>query len=39
MKAVSCFIFKMYAAETNGDHTKSAVEEGISEEVAQKVKF
>lgn len=27
----------MYAAETNGDHAKSAVEEGISEEVAQKL--
>ncbi len=27
----------MYAAETNGDHQKASVEEGISEEVAQKV--
>jgi hypothetical protein len=28
----------MYAAETNGDQVKLPVEEGISEEVAQKVK-
>lgn len=27
----------MYAAETNGDQVKLPVEEGISEEVAQKV--
>ena len=28
----------MYAAETNGDQVKLPAEEGISEEVAQKVK-
>jgi hypothetical protein len=27
----------MYAAETNGDQHKIAIEEGISDEVAQKV--
>ncbi len=27
----------MYAAETNGDHAKSNAEEGISEEIVQKV--
>jgi uncharacterized protein YlzI (FlbEa/FlbD family) len=27
----------MYAAETNGDQAKTVVEEGISDEVAQKV--
>ena len=27
----------MYAAETNGDQIKTAVEEGISDEVAQKL--
>lgn len=27
----------MYAAETNGDHPKSNAEEGISEEIVQKV--
>lgn len=27
----------MYAAETNGDQVKQPVEEGISEEVAQRV--
>jgi len=27
----------MYAAETNGDQVKAVVEEGISDEVAQKV--
>ena len=31
-----CYI-KMYAAETNGDQAKTVVEEGISDEVAQKV--
>ena len=29
----------MYAAETNGDSNKTQVEEGISDEVAQKVNF
>ncbi len=29
----------MYAAETNGDQLNSSIEEGISEEVVQKVIF
>lgn len=29
----------MYASETNGDQVKAVVEEGISDEVAQKVWF